>query len=278
MRLAVSNIAWPADAAQPAYDVLAAAGVAGLEIAPGLLFADAAAPFDPPDSAVVAARAAAAAAGLTFCSMQSLLFGVEGAALFGDAAERAVFARAMLRAIRLAERLGIANLVVGSPRNRVVPPDMSEDEARAIAADTFRALGESARTAGCVLAMEPNPAVYGTNFLTTLEETDAFVRLVGHPAVTVNFDVGALHVNGAFDRLEALLALARPRISHVHLSEPGLAPFPRDAATARRLTAALAAAGWDGYASIEMRADPVDPIGTLRRSVDAARAALGDPE
>ncbi|MBA4791886.1 MAG: sugar phosphate isomerase/epimerase [Rhizobiales bacterium] len=275
MRLAVSNIAWSAADADAAYDLLADLGVPGLEIAPGILFAGEPDPFAPSDAAVAAVRARLDRAGLTLCSMQSLLFGVEGAALFGAAEERAAFQGGLLRAIGLAGRLAIPNLVVGSPRNRVIPDIFSPEEARRIAVSVFRHLGDRAAEAGCVLAMEPNPAVYGTNFLTTLEETDAFVRAVGHPAVKVNFDVGALHVNGDFPRLREALDLARPRISHVHLSEPNLGPVPGSVDEARVVFAALRAVGWTGWVSIEMRADAADPLGGLRRSVEATLSAMG---
>ncbi len=274
MRLAVSNIAWPAQHTDRAYAILAEAGVPGLEVAPGLLFAGEPDPMDPTPAALDAALDKTTRAGLTLCSMQSLLFGVEGAALFGTEHERAVIAAALTRAIVLAGRLGIPNLVVGSPRNRVVPPGMDRDAAFADAAETFRRLGETAAQHGCVLAMEPNPAIYGTNFLNTLAETDAFVRLVDHPAVTVNFDVGALHVNAEFDDLRMLLDLSLPRVSHVHLSEPALAAFPRDGESAETLFRTLDAAGWNGWVSIEMRADPQDPLAVLASSIAGTKAAM----
>ena len=246
----------------------------GLEIAPGLLFATASDPFDPPPAVLDCASRKASAAGLTLCSMQSLLFGVKGAALFGSEVERDTFEAGILRAIRLASRLGVPNLVVGSPHNRVVPPGMGTDEAGVRGVDVFRRLGDMAAKHGCVLAMEPNPEVYGTNFLNTLTETDAFVRRVAHPAVTVNFDVGALHANCEFDAMRRLLDLSLSRVSHVHLSEPGLAAFPKDEETATTLFADLRSVGWTGWVSIEMRADSIKPLEELRRSVVATLAAM----
>lgn len=275
MRLAVSNIAWPADCAEDAYDLLAEHGVPGLEVAPGLLFGAEADPFMPSAAALALTRTRLARAGLTLCSMQSLLFGVPGAALFGAPDERAAFEGGIARAIALAGRLEIPNLVVGSPRNRVIPAGLAPEAAWIVASEMFRRLGDAAAHAGCVLAMEPNPAVYGTNFLTTLEETDAFVRRLGHPAVRVNFDVGAQHVNGAFARLRETFEGARPQVSHVHLSAPELGPVPRDEMEARAVFAALRSAGWEGWVSIEMRADPVDPLALLRRSLERTLAAMG---
>lgn len=274
MRLAISNFAWPAARAGEAYAVLREAGVGGLEVAPGLLFPGETDPFLPSPPALAQVKADLAQAGLTLCSMQSLLFGVNGAALFGDAPARAAFEGGLRRAIRLAGLLGIRNLVMGSPKNRIRPDALPEAEAEAMAADLFRSLGEEAVAAGCVLAIEPNPAAYGTNFLTTPDAAAAFVRQVDHPGVRLNFDVGTLHVNGTFADLPQVLAGTADITSHVHLSEANLRPFPSSPQTGAAVFAALRASGWDGWVSIEMLADADDPIGVLRRSIAATRAAM----
>lgn len=273
MKLAVSNIAWPAGLRDAAYALLAANGIRGLEIAPGLFFAGARDAFAPSEAEAGAAIAPVRAACLELISMQSLLFGVRGAALFGDAAARARFDRAMLRAIALAERLRIPNLVFGAPAQRMVPDGMSASEARRIGAETFRRLGDAARAAGCRIAIEPNPAAYGTNFLNTVDEALAFVEAAGHPAIVLNLDIGALHMNRDFDRLEPLVERAAAVVGHVHVSEPDLAPAPARSDQAARVIAALSRCGYPGWCSIEMKAAPAAPLVALERSVARLLAA-----
>lgn len=274
MRLAVSNLAWPVARASQAYDVLAEEGVTGLEVAPGLLFPGEPDPFRPSAAARAEARYSLTAAGLTLCSMQSLLFGVAGAALFGEAQARQALEAGLLRAVHLAEMLEIPNLVMGSPKNRIRPDGLPETEAEQSAAETFRRLGAAAQKAGCVFAIEPNPAAYGTNFLTTTQAAAAFVRRVDHPGVRLNFDIGALQVNDTFADLEPLLRETADITSHVHLSEANLKPFPGNGETAATVFTALRESGWAGWVSIEMLADADDPIGVLRHSVAATRAAM----
>lgn len=253
MRFAVSNIAWLPEERHEAYAILADAGFTGLEIAPGLFFHAAADPFAPAAPAASTAMSEIADAGLTLVSMQSLLFGVAGAALFDGPDARAAFEAGMGRAIALAGRFSIPNLVFGSPQQRRVPEGMAMARAREEAAEVFRRLGDVAAAAGTRIAIEANPAAYGTNFLNTLDEAEAFVGLVDHPAIVPHLDLGAMHMNGDFAGVPARVGALTPRLGHVHVSEPDLAPAPADPAALAPVLGALCAAGYAGAVSIEMK-------------------------
>ncbi|MDR6128206.1 sugar phosphate isomerase/epimerase [Sphingomonas sp. SORGH_AS802] len=274
MKFAVSNIAWPVDRLTEAYAILRDHGVTGLEIAPGLFFAHAADPFRPSSDEVGTAIDAVRDAGLELVSMQSLLFGVADAALFEGADARETLVAAMHRAIDLAGRLAIPTLVFGSPRQRQIPATLDEEQAAAIAIDLFRTLGDRAASCGTRIAMEPNPAAYGTNFLNRMEEADAFVRRVDHPAIVLNFDIGALHMEGDFARIERIAADTIDRIGHVHISEPQLAPAPADVSQAAHALRVLRDAGYQGWYSIEMKAAMPDSLDALRRSLDILEQAV----
>lgn len=274
MILAASNIAWSFAQRHAAYGILTAAGFGGLEIAPGLLFADEPDPVAPGDGAVRARLAELDAAGLKLVSMQALLFGVAGAALFGSPEEVARLVDGLHRAIRLAGRLGIPNLVFGSPRQRVIPDGMAPAEVAARVADVFGPLGDLAQASGTVLALEPNPAPYGTNFMTTFEETLAVVDRLDHPGITLNFDTGALHMTGAHARTAACLTAGRHRISHVHVSSAFLDPAPASVGEVLPLMAGLAAIGYDRAVSIEMKAVADDGTGALGVAVGRLAEAV----
>ena len=179
----------------------------------------------------------------------------------------------MLRAMRLAHRIGIPNLVFGSPKQRVIPEAMSREQAGATAVAFFRSLGD--RAEGCCIAIEPNAAAYGTNFLNSMEEALAFVEMVDHPAITLNFDIGALHMNGDFDQLEALAQRGASLISHVHFSEPNLEPAPANTDDAERVFATLERIGYQGWCSIEMKAQTEAPLAALEAAVARLLAAAG---
>lgn len=268
----MSNIAWLPAERLAAYAILGEAGVTGLEIAPGVLFHAADDPFDPDPATARAAMREVEGAGLTLVSMQSLLFGVTGAALFEGPDARAAFERGMTRAVTLAGRFGIPNLVFGSPVQRRVPEGLAMAEARDQAAAVFRSLGDQAASAGTCITIEANPAAYGTNFCTTLEEAEAFVALVDHPAIALILDLGAMHINGSFAGLPERLPALTPRLNHVHVSEPHLAPAPADAATLVPVLQGLRGAGYARAVSIEMTR-PEAGLAEVRRSAARLVAA-----
>lgn len=272
MKLAVSNIAWSYGERLRAYAILRSHGFTGLEVAPGLFFAEEPDPFVPSASAVTAARKELDHFGLELISMQSLLFGVEGAELFGPPKARERFAAGAARAIALAGRIGVDNLVLGSPRQRVIPPGVDAQAALATATETFRRLGDLAVTQGARFALETNAAAYGTNFMTTFPETIQVVHATDHPAVAFNFDVGALHMTGAFRRVAEFALEYRSQMAHVHISSAQLAPAPSSMSEARMVIHALRAIDYQRAISIEMKAVD-DGLATLEDCVERLKAA-----
>ena len=250
MKQSVSNIAWSPGERFDAYALLANHNVDGLEIAPGLAFPDLNRPFDATDADVRDFLRSIQKHELVLTSMQSLLFGTSGAALFGDGMARARFREGIEAAIRLAGRLRIPNLVLGSPKNRLIPEDMESAEAREIWLDMFCRLGDEAARVGTVVALEANPTEYGTNFLTTVAQTIDAVKACAHPAVTLNLDLGALLLTGEIDRLYELGEQEIGLISHVHISSPHLKPIgPSHKGIAEMLGLADRAGVWP---SVEM--------------------------
>lgn len=267
MKFAVSNIAWSPLERIDAYNILKRYGVTGLEIAPGLFFHAAKNAFEPSDEIAKAALNEISSMGMQLVSMQSLLFGIEGAAIFEgkEALER--FNEGMLQAINLASRFAIPNLVFGSPKQRVIPEEIEYAKAEAFAVNVFRDLGKHAAEAGTVIAMEFNPSAYGTNFLNDIQQTIRFVEKVDHPAIKLNFDVGAMYMNNQFGEIESFIKRANQLISHVHISEPNLDPAPADVEQTVRILKALNTIGYDRWVSIEMKPAPSEELAVLESSV-----------
>jgi hypothetical protein len=114
-----------------------------------------------------------------------------------------------------AEAVSCPNLVFGCPRNRNIPGS----EHLPVAADFFHQIAGFAAAHGTVIALEPNPPYYQTNFINTTPEAFAFCRQVDHPGLRVNLDLGTMiHYDESLDGIVKDLAL----INHIHISEPQL--------------------------------------------------------
>jgi D-psicose/D-tagatose/L-ribulose 3-epimerase len=268
MRLSFSNIAWTQDEEEEIASLLADAGVRLVDIAPGKYFADPAAA-----SAADAERVRLwwADRGFAIAGMQALLFGVSGLNLFTD--DGAMLAR-LSQLCRLGAELGAGALTFGSPRQRD-RTGVDDATAERIAVDFFRRLGDAAAGAGVLVCLEPNPAIYGCNFMVRTDEAAAIVRAVDHPAIRLQLDVGAIAANGedATRTIEDHCAL----IGHVHASEPGLVVLGDGGAPHVEAGAALRALRAQSIVTVEMAAPPNEPHArAVARALEVAKAAYGD--
>ncbi|WP_309093053.1 TIM barrel protein [Phenylobacterium sp.] len=267
MRLSVSNIAWDIADEPAAADLLTAAGIRCVDVAPGKYFADPAAVSDGEGERV---RRWWADRGFEIVGMQGLLFGTAGLNLFSD---DGTMLRRLAQQCRIGRLLGARALVFGSPKQRD-RGDLDDATASRVAVDFFRRLGDAAAAEGVVVCLEANPAMYGCNFMVRTEEAAAVVQKVDHPAVRLQLDVGAMAANG--EDYSAVIETYASLFAHAHASEPGLAPpgdgeVPHDVAAVamRRLRPDLTV-------TVEMVASP-EGLPAVQRAAAAVKAAYGDP-
>lgn len=242
MKLSISNIAWGPEQDRKAYALLRERGFTGLEIAPTRVFPEG--PYARLEEAAAWAKALKEEYGLEVPSMQSIWYGRKER-LFGPAQERQALAEYTGAAMEFAQAVGCKNLVFGCPVNRNRPEGAGEEVGTAF----FRTLGDMARDRGLKVGLEPNPPIYRTNYLNDIPSVLEMLDRAGSPGLGLNLDIGALIENGeSLDLLEGQVG----RISHVHLSEPGLPPLQERRELHLALRRLLEEGGYKGYVSIEM--------------------------
>lgn len=257
MRLALSNLGFLSEDAPRVYTLLQADGYQGLEIAPSIFVGET--PYDNVEKAAARAGEIKRDYGLAIASMQSIWYGCPGNIFMPKEAD--VLALYTEKAVAFAAALGCGNLVFGCPKNRNVP----EGGNAAAAQPFFARIAAQAAANGTCIALEANPAVYGTNYCNATADAFAVARQVPH--LKVNYDLGTLLTNS--EDLQ-MLADNLPLVNHVHLSEPQLAPIELHAerrALYRALADLLRAGGYAGYVSIEMKAQPLATVERILASV-----------
>ena len=253
MKFAISNIAWDADEDEAMVVLLHRFGVNAIDIAPGKYFPD---PINATPEDIALVKQWWAKQGIEITGMQALLFGTTGLNIFGSEDVQEAMLQHLAAVCRIGAGLGGQRLVFGSPKNRD-RTGLSDQEAINIAVHFFKRLGDIAQHYDVLICLEPNPTCYGANFMTTSAETADIVRRTAHPAIKMQFDTGALAINGEdpFTVLQDCAAL----IGHIHASEPNLIPLGDGDTHHSTMMAAIAHYLPEHVVSIEMLATKNEP-------------------
>lgn len=265
MRLAISNIAWDIAEDISVAKLLGKFGIDAIDVAPGKYFPD---PANAKDEDIAKVRRWWADHGIEITGMQALLFGTTGLNIFGDGKSQDAMQKHLRAVCRIGAGIGATRLVFGSPKNRD-RSGLSDIQTFEQAVKFFRRLGDAAQEHGVFVCLEPNPARYGANFMTSSAETAHVVAAVSHDAIRMQFDTGALTING--ESPEAVLECNTRLIGHIHASEPDLVPLGDGGTDHQMMHKALQHHIPDHVVSIEMAATKEEPhLHSIERALTCA--------
>jgi sugar phosphate isomerase/epimerase len=268
MKLAVSNIAWPADADLAAFESLAANGIRDIEVAPTRIWPQ----WQGIDAGSIREfRRSLESAGLAVSSLQAILFHKPELRLFGSDQDRQALREHLWRCADLAADLGAYCLVFGAPKNRN-RGDLCEEDAFSIAAEFFASVGEHYAARGVCLGFEANPTEYGCDFATESRTAARLVRAVASEGFRLHLDTACLQLAGesAARQIEENIDILR----HFHVSEPYLGEFSKPAASHTQAAHALTGSHYNYWVALEMRAaDP--PLPALEEATRYIRMTYG---
>jgi len=252
-KFAISNIAWKPENRLNIYKLLHNEGISNLEIAPGLFVPDTNKPYEVSSENLQQKKAETETYGLSLVSMQSLHFGASGLSMFENKISRQAMLDYSKQAVDFASKLGIGNLVFGSPKNRVIPKEMSQNEAHKIAIQFFTQLGDYAQFKNTYIGLEANASAYGCNFLSKTTAAVEFIKQLNNDGVKLNFDLGTFILENEDTKLLTEILQVS---NHVHISVPYLkAIYDFDATIHDELKKALLTSNYNKYISIEMRGE-----------------------
>ena len=272
MKLAVSNLAWPAAEDARAAALFSELKVQGVELAPAKVWATA--------PGVPAGDAEAYAAwwrqrGCEVVAFQAILFGHPEMSIFATGDTLAATQAHLVAMGHLARRCGAQVLVFGAPGNRR-RGELPLAEAMEAAARALRPVAQALQPTGVRLCVEPNPPAYGCDFVNTAAEAGVLAALVAHENFGVHLDAAALAVSG--ETTVAALAPVIGHTRHFHISEVDLVAVGSTASVPHaQLGATLRSLGYADWLSIEMRGRPDEAWhDELQRAIAVARANYRD--
>lgn len=265
MRLAISNIAWDIPEDMAVAKILGKYGIDAIDVAPGKYFPD---PVNAKNEDIEEVRHWWADLGIEITGMQSLLFGTTGLNVFGELHSQKAMLDHLRAVCRIGARLGATRLVFGSPKNRD-RTGLSDAQALEQGVSFFRRLGAIAQGEGVSVCLEPNPTCYGANFMTNSDETAQVVAATDHEAIRMQFDAGALTINGELP--SKVLESWAKFIGHVHASEPELMPLGDGGVDHRLIHEALSVYLPNHVVSVEMVATKNEPhLASIERALACA--------
>jgi sugar phosphate isomerase/epimerase len=165
--------------------------------------------------------------GFKITSMQAILYQLPDIQLFVNDSQ---FEDHFKFLVDLCEAVSVQGqdikMVLGAPKNRNAPNDMSEPEAETYAASKLLRVADMAIGKPSTVCIEANPPAYGCEFLNKLDTAKEFTEKYPHPKLKFMIDTGCASLGN--DDLEKVNERYIENLAHVHLSQPYLGAFTAD--------------------------------------------------
>jgi sugar phosphate isomerase/epimerase len=169
---------------------------------------------------------------------------------------------------RLCGDLGGTIMVLGSPKQRNLAPDMEKAEGMKNAAEVLRAAMPSCEQAGVTIALEPL-APNETNFLISAAEGAELIDLVGSPHCQLHLDCKAMCAEST--PIPDLIRRHRDEMVHFHANDPNLQGPGFGKLDFLPIMKALSDINYRGWVSVEVFDYSPGPEWLARESIDYLR-------
>ena len=145
--------------------------------------------------------------------------------------------------------LGGERMIVGSPKQRNVLPNVSLEQARAWAIETFGEAVTRAQDRGVTICFEPlGPGE--TNFINSAAEAIEFIGRLPSPAFRIILDVKAMSSESR--PIPQIIRESWPHFAHFHANDPNLKGPGFGQVDFQPIAAALKQVGYAGFVSVEV--------------------------
>jgi sugar phosphate isomerase/epimerase len=162
-------------------------------------------------------------------------------------------------------------MVLGSPRQRAIAPEVSRAQAAVWLIECLQPALRVAEQAGVTICLEPlSPAE--TNFINTAAEAIELVRQGASPNLKIILDAKAM--SSESKSIPQIISDSAPDFAHFHANDPNLKGPGFGALDFRPIAVALKQAGYDDYVSVEVFKFEEGPEEIARRSLGYLQEAF----
>ena len=152
-------------------------------------------------------------------SMQSVLYGINNAFIFGDIYQQNIFYNEVKEKILLAKKLGTKVIVFGSPKSKKTF-GKSKKILDHLFESNMKKITKICEQAKITFCLEANPKVYGTKYLTHTNQALNLVKKINKKYFKLNLDLGTIISNN--ENYKKLIKNNIHQIGHAQISFPKL--------------------------------------------------------
>lgn len=189
-----------------------------------------------------------------------------------DAATRARTAQYLKAEVEFCRDVGGRIVVVGSPKQRTVPPGQTYEEVWVRSVELFKDLASHAAARGVCLCVEPLASTE-TNFICTAAEGRRLVEAVGHASFRMVLDVKAMCTEE--EPIPDIIRKSAPYLRHFHANDENRRGPGFGDTDFRPIAAALRQVGYEGYVSVEAFDISAGPERIARECLQYLKEAFG---
>lgn len=270
LKVAISNLSWELQEDKEVLELLKKYHIKGVEIAPTKIW---------PDISKASVKQIRQYRkfwndnGVEIISITSLLFGHPELTIFENKEARNKTLNYLVEMARVGGLLGAKVMVFGSPKNRL-RGKLKKPEAEKIAIDFFQKLSNKIKKYNINFCVEPLGKTYSCNFITSVKEAIKLIQEVNHPNFKSHIDIGSIEGNG--ENYKKSLELAKPYMTHFHISEPGLKEIPAKLVNHKLAAKILKNLNYDKWCTVEMPlAKETEHLYTIEKTLQFATKTYG---
>tara|TARA_B100000767_G_scaffold274395_1_gene307256 strand:- start:873 stop:1676 length:804 start_codon:yes stop_codon:yes gene_type:complete len=244
MKLTISNIVWKSYSNYSYLKILKKNKIKSLEYAPDIILQG-----NYTAKNILEVKKYWDANKIRLYSMQSLLFGLQNAYLFGNKKQKNIFLNEIIKKIDLAHKLGSKVLVFGSPKNRIIF-NKKKIFLEKTSIEIFSKIADYCKNKKIYFCLEANPKLYGCEYINSTMEAISLIRKINKPYFKLNLDLGTIIENK--ENISEIISKNFNLIKHVQISTPYLRGISRYKSKIKKLIYYLYKFKYKGHVSIEM--------------------------
>jgi len=157
---------------------------------------------------------------VNFYSMQSILFNIKNAYLFGNKSEQKVFFTEIKKKIILCKKIGIKVIVFGSPHSKKIFSNKNLENLNLIAFKSFKKIAQICEKYKIYFCVEANPKIYNCEYLNYTKDVIILIKKINSNFFKLNLDLGTIIENK--ENFSSIIHNYIKLIGHVQISVPHL--------------------------------------------------------